>query len=383
MIYGFYDIDFMNYTVIPFNLDLMKLSTYHKKRRDMVILTTEFIPDKFRNYYFFKDYDDGRLPDNFYTYDWVKSFGMAFHPGHAVPLPIEVEETPPDLHCYERVFELPDWQNFSKKKKKLYEKLFGAQHMKLSLDGHTVWRDLSKQFNSNDDKIKTLFLYDWNLNEIKYAKEAIKDLRKYKTTVSKSARIGNKFPIQVNNSEDLFEWCNIKTAKDLFLVQYNGLMEDAIFPEYVKKAEESFSQQMLYNVTDGLDYNYFITEGICRLYLQILYFCNHYSRISLIYDDNYFIDKRWVQVMRLFSEFLNLMTSFGKSEYKFRLEGLNSMYAFCSHKKSMALFNEETWITKEEAREIFGFVRENNYELFKMFYEFSKSELKGGELVGR
>ena len=49
----------------------------------------------------------------------------------------------------------------------------------------------------------------------------------------------------------------------------------------------------------------------------------------------------------------------------------------------MALFNEETWITKEEAREIFRFVRENNYELFKMFYEFSKSELKGGELVGR
>ena len=67
MIYGFYDIDFMNYTVIPFNLDLMKLSAYHKRRRDMVILTTEFIPDKFKNYYFFKDYDDGRLPDNFYT----------------------------------------------------------------------------------------------------------------------------------------------------------------------------------------------------------------------------------------------------------------------------------------------------------------------------
>ena len=123
-------------------------------------------------------------------------------------------------------------------------------------------------------------------------------------------------------------------------------MEDAIFPEYVKKAEESFSQQMLYNVTDGLDYNYFITEGICRLYLQILYFCNNYSRISLIYDDNYFIDKRWVQVMRLFSEFLNLMTSFGKSEYKNHFEGLSSMYSFCSHKQSMALFNEETWITK-------------------------------------
>ena len=36
---GMYDMDMATYTLVPFNLELMKLSAYYKKKREVVILS--------------------------------------------------------------------------------------------------------------------------------------------------------------------------------------------------------------------------------------------------------------------------------------------------------------------------------------------------------
>ena len=41
----------------------------------------------------------------------------------------------------------------------------------------------------------------------------------------------------------------------------------------------------------------------------------------------------------------------------------------------------KTVFTIEEVREIFQFVRLNNYELFKMFYEWDEVKYRGGKIV--
>ena len=43
---GLYDMDMATYTLVPFNLELMKLSAYYKKKREVVILSPIFTPER-------------------------------------------------------------------------------------------------------------------------------------------------------------------------------------------------------------------------------------------------------------------------------------------------------------------------------------------------
>ena len=41
---GLYDQDMATYTLVPYNLELMKLATYYKNRREIVVLYKTFEP---------------------------------------------------------------------------------------------------------------------------------------------------------------------------------------------------------------------------------------------------------------------------------------------------------------------------------------------------
>ena len=56
MIIGLYDADMSKYIHVPFNLELMKLSSYFKKKNNIVNIVTSYEPDKFKNLYYRKDY---------------------------------------------------------------------------------------------------------------------------------------------------------------------------------------------------------------------------------------------------------------------------------------------------------------------------------------
>ncbi len=57
MSYGLYDGDLKLYPSVPvFNLELMKLSTYYKRKRQIVSFTPRFIPERYSNYLVRQDY---------------------------------------------------------------------------------------------------------------------------------------------------------------------------------------------------------------------------------------------------------------------------------------------------------------------------------------
>ena len=43
---GLYDDDFMRYAPVCFNLDLMKLSTYYKRKKEVVVLSPTLEPER-------------------------------------------------------------------------------------------------------------------------------------------------------------------------------------------------------------------------------------------------------------------------------------------------------------------------------------------------
>lgn len=91
------------YKATPFNLELMKLSTYYKKKRQIVALSPEFKPNYYSNFYLRKDYEDGIYPSRLECFDNVEFGGHGFSGCRYVPLPSEIEICKPDTTIYERV----------------------------------------------------------------------------------------------------------------------------------------------------------------------------------------------------------------------------------------------------------------------------------------
>ena len=63
---GLYDDDFMRYAPVCFNLDLMKLSTYYKRKKEVVVLSPTLEPERYTHFIFRKDYNDGNFNKNIF-----------------------------------------------------------------------------------------------------------------------------------------------------------------------------------------------------------------------------------------------------------------------------------------------------------------------------
>jgi hypothetical protein len=75
---GIMDADMAEYTLVPFNLEAMKLSAYYKKKGEIVILSPSFTPDRHTKFIYRKDYDDGEYPINLFAENNVEYGGLAF-----------------------------------------------------------------------------------------------------------------------------------------------------------------------------------------------------------------------------------------------------------------------------------------------------------------
>ena len=75
---GIMDADMSTYTLVPFNLEVMKLSAYYKGKREIVILSPSFTPERHQKFFYRKDYDDGIYPNNLTRVDNVEYGGLAF-----------------------------------------------------------------------------------------------------------------------------------------------------------------------------------------------------------------------------------------------------------------------------------------------------------------
>jgi len=81
--------------------------------------------------------------------------------------------------------------------------------------------------------------------------------------------------------------------------------------------------------------------------------------IVLKYEEDFFKDKRWERILDFFNFYMRARKTKGRKKtlYKFTKD----LFLLKRHAK----YEFEV----EEIRELFQFVREKNYEVFKMFYE--------------
>ena len=96
---GLFDVDMHKYIHVPFNLELMKLSTYYKKKREIVALAPELDFDKYSKFILRKDFNDGDFP-NLLGADNVEYGGHAFTGELYKPLPEEIERLKTFSHSF-------------------------------------------------------------------------------------------------------------------------------------------------------------------------------------------------------------------------------------------------------------------------------------------
>ena len=90
---GLFDGDLAVYKNVCFNLELMKMATYYRKKGEVVALTTTFSPDKYSRFIFRKDYDDGVYPPGVGKNKTIEYGGYAFTNGLYIPMEPKIENT--------------------------------------------------------------------------------------------------------------------------------------------------------------------------------------------------------------------------------------------------------------------------------------------------
>lgn len=382
---GLYDDDFNKYTPICFNLDLMKLSTYYKKRKEVVVLAPELEPERYTHFIFRKDYDDGYFDKQIFLSN-VDYGGHAFTKTKYKSLPEFIQLTKPDKHLYDKF--IYKYQE-TKKLNNLFNTMVRAEHIRLSLDGENIWKDYEKTFDISP-KTRCIIFHDYDLEKIKDSNLAVSDII---NTMSKyyGARgqlVGMKFPVQVYNEQDLKKWTKFNPMNLMFGIQYNGLMDNEFFQDFLLQNNRGMiSRNLYYNITHGSSSeNDFIKNRLSKIFKQVLLSRSLGIKILLKYTDNFFMDKRWERIIYLF----NLYCNNHDKEYRKTLEAgyrdysnTYTLYRYVTTKNffTILLKNQENWFTKDEMRDLFQLVREKDYETFKMFYEMGKVKLQGGEII--
>ena len=84
--------DIATYTLVPYNLEIMKLSAYYKKKREIVVLSPSFTPERHQKFFLRKDYDDGNFPLELNVTKNLEYGGHAFSGEKYIPLSMSTIE---------------------------------------------------------------------------------------------------------------------------------------------------------------------------------------------------------------------------------------------------------------------------------------------------
>lgn len=362
----------MNYAPIIPNLECAKLCAYYRKKREITVLTPIMEPTRYTRFIIRKDYDDEIYDKTIFEKN-VEYGGLAFSKNHYQPLPIEIESTIPDFHIYERY---KDKFGTTVKARENFNKLMNGAHMRLSLDGKTIWKDYMKPVELAQHT-NSIFLHDYNLGAIPESIDVIKELTS-RYTLTKGEfdprLVGMKFPVQVNNDEIFHKWFDVAPSFSLFFLQYNGLMQDSSIFELCK-TNSSIAKQFYYNIgLSRFTENDFMELYLPQIFKQVLFLRSNNIRISLKYEDDFFVDQRVKNLIRLFNNYLG-REKLAEGSRPFA----GTLYKFVSSKKMKQFQYVKHTMKLQDIRDCFQYVREKNYDVFKMFYECERAEYKGGE----
>lgn len=377
---GLMDADMMAYSLVPFNLEIMKLSTYYKKKGEIVIFSPTFSPEKNSKFVYRKDYDDGRYPPSLMRAKNVEYGGLAFSNNIYQPLPIKIERLQPDTSIYEKAEPIiMQAAGREREKKKIYQNMMTAEHCRLSLDGKTIWEDYPRQFKFLAAARNVMF-HDYDLGAIDGSFEVVKKIMSRARSDGWAAKIGMKFPVRVRDGQDLLNWSSLNSNSTFYSLRFDGVMDDDTFNEWVSTCRSrAVYSQMEYHITaPWYEADRFIKEELPRIFRQVIISRSYRVFFSLKYDEGFFPDKKWEDVIRLFNYYHNSYANEPQIRY-YNMIANDTLFNFASHCQIVPPSYYGDVLNKDQVRELFAFVREYHYPLFKDFYECTAEKL-GGKL---
>ena len=366
MSYGLYDGDMLFYKGVPFfNLELMKLSSYYKRKREIINLSPKFNPNMYSNFIVRQDYPFSN-PNISYA-DNVSFGGRAYDGDEYKPLPLEIEVMKPDTQLYNKI---ENDVAINKNKASTFSVMRRAEHLRLSLDGKTIWKDYQRQLRRDKGTFGVIF-HDYDLGQVQNSFELVRELIPEVISHANGRRIGMKFPVQVNNETDLLKWLSLSPMGQFYSLQYNGILSLNNI-EQIKELNKNSSavKQTVINVTGNQNYQDFISTGLEQVFKRILDLRREGISFPLIYGKEFFADKRWEEVMKLIKLFSkHIHEQINTTDYRERIAPYETFYSYVKTlTKEQILYG--SILPKRKVQEIFQFVRENNYELFVAFYEY-------------
>lgn len=375
---GIMDADMSSYTLVPFNLEVMKLSAYYKRKGEIVILSPSFTPERHQKFFYRKDYDDGEYPLELTRAGNVEYGGLAFSSNVYKPLSLEIEKMKPDTSIYEKM-EGVIMGTSSPQRKKIFNNMMEAEHCRLSLDGKTIWEDYPRQFKFLKSA-RNLMLHDYDLGAVEGSFDTVQKILQRARTDGWATRVGMKFPIQISDGQSLLNWSSLKSNSVFYSLRYDGVIDDEPFLEWIGMCrEKAIYSQMEYHITASrYDPNHFVEVLLPKILHQIIISRSYRIFFSLKYDEGFFPDPRWEQVLRLFNYYHNSYSGVPQTSY-YRKISEDTLFDFAANSQSVPKDYYGDVLNTKQIREIFAFVRQQNYPLFKDFYECNAQKL-GGKL---
>lgn len=373
---AYFDADMAKYVLVPFNLEAMKLSAYYKKHNQIVVLARNFEPERNEKFILRKDYNDGEFPSKINTYPNLEYGGYAFTDDIYVPLPPEIERCKPDTSLYTKM-EKDFLLHGDTKEKRIFKTQMTAEHGRLSLDGKTIWGDYMRQFNYLPSA-RNLILHDRDLGAIDGGFEEVQKILSKARTDGWATKIGMKFPVNIYNGEDLLKWAGLNPDRTFFSLRYNGVVDDDVWDQYVLQCRLRAAYYNLeYWITDGdMTQQELCSNGLRRILRQVIIARSRRIHFSLKYTEDFFFDPRWENVIKFLQFYLSSMTGRRAEEYYSALPNDTAFdFARNAMNRPYRTFGPEA-MNKNEIREIFVFVREHNYPLFRDFYECSLNSIE-------
>lgn len=344
------------------------MATYFKGKREITVLSPTYSPERYTQFYLRKDFYDGTFPTGLNKYPNLTYGGLAFTNNLYTPLQEEIEVCKPDTSVYDKYKHL--FLEGVKGHKDAYTSLSNNIHLRLSLDGETIWDKFEKQIPNK--KVNILFLHDVDLGKIDGATEVINYLlTKYSKEKNGKAILGVKFPISINGVDDFNFWKQFTFNENFFSLKINQSLKDEEFADIINSSSKAKARKIIYTIADASSSkNDFIFNILPKIFKQVIFCCRQHKKILLNIADDFPIEEEWREVVTLLNLYMSAAQSYGDS--------VPALYVFCKNLRSCEGQYRNGVMCKEDARRLFLYVMGKQPELFKLFYECNQVNLING-----
>lgn len=283
-----------------------------------------------------------------------------------------MEHIEPDFTIYDKYTTL---YGALKTDQKQIKTILNATHVRLSLDGKTLE---PFPFDRLRPRHPCVILHDYDLNSVPGAFELLQEVAASRPS-GLSYRIGNKYPINVYDFQELQKWLKLPPMGKCFYLQFNGVFTDEEIIELLRVPTLGL-RQLVYNFTYGCSgEDEFVKQILPQIYKQALFLRSCRQKILLNIDTDFFKTKELLDLLKLIDCF------YGKTQHlDLLMPETQTLYKYCSWNKRAEL-EVLPWVhfrvSLDEMRASFQYIRKHNYEVFDMFYSMPNVIAKGGKLV--